>query len=429
MYNANLSILKVKKGKLQPDFNPGNYPYLDAPIPFSDSASPAYNDKQSNSLIADPEIQLAKITINGTPVENGAEYVISNLAVGSNSVEIIVTSADGSNSNMYTVNMYRAIPIFKTGAGSYSGINPLEDGATQRGVSWPSPRFKDNGNGTVTDLLTGLMWSQNDNLILSDFDSSVAAANNLILGGYDDWRLPNVLELTSLISFNTTFQNYLSPFFSGITNTRKWWTSTINNSNMGLFFTSSDSIIEAISPSSFYSTWAVRDINPVSPVFVLPKTKGKPRYSGDDGNLQKGVEWPDPRFYTEIPGAVVDNMTSLMWFPVYEVPSPSPGGDNWYPSINWIKERINSGIRPNYGYSDWVLPNVNEIKTLANYSASDINWLNPFISIYIYPLWTSTSKNNSFAFYFYPDNQLINSDFKASYFNILPVRQARIINY
>ncbi|MBP9022658.1 MAG: cadherin-like beta sandwich domain-containing protein, partial [Spirochaetes bacterium] len=167
MYNANLSILKVKKGKLQPDFNSGNLPYLDAPIPFSDSASPAYNDKQSNSLIADPEIPLATITINGTPVENGSEHVITNLAVGTNNIEIKVTAADGIANQTYTVNMYRAIPIFKTGAGSYSGINPLEDGATQRGVSWPEKRFSiqsstitANGEkkeeSVVIDNMTGL---------------------------------------------------------------------------------------------------------------------------------------------------------------------------------------------------------------------------------------------------------------------------------
>ena len=36
-----------------------------------------------------------------------------------------------------------------------------DDGDLQPGVAWPSPRFKDHGNGTVTDRLTGLMWSRN----------------------------------------------------------------------------------------------------------------------------------------------------------------------------------------------------------------------------------------------------------------------------
>ena len=36
-----------------------------------------------------------------------------------------------------------------------------EDGESQKGVQIPSPRFTDNGDGTVTDNLTGLMWLQN----------------------------------------------------------------------------------------------------------------------------------------------------------------------------------------------------------------------------------------------------------------------------
>jgi hypothetical protein len=35
-----------------------------------------------------------------------------------------------------------------------------DDGDLEKGVDWPSPRFVDNGNGTVTDNLTGLMWLQ-----------------------------------------------------------------------------------------------------------------------------------------------------------------------------------------------------------------------------------------------------------------------------
>src|SRR3989338_4724914 len=39
-----------------------------------------------------------------------------------------------------------------------------DDGDIRAGVAWPNPRFTDNGNGTVTDNLTGLMWTKNANL-------------------------------------------------------------------------------------------------------------------------------------------------------------------------------------------------------------------------------------------------------------------------
>jgi hypothetical protein len=47
-------------------------------------------------------------------------------------------------------------PVPKTGqTTSYASG---DDGALQKGVAWPTPRFTDNSNGTVTDKLTGLIW-------------------------------------------------------------------------------------------------------------------------------------------------------------------------------------------------------------------------------------------------------------------------------
>jgi hypothetical protein len=39
-----------------------------------------------------------------------------------------------------------------------------DDGDLQMGVPWPNPRFTDNGDGTVIDNLTGLMWAKNANI-------------------------------------------------------------------------------------------------------------------------------------------------------------------------------------------------------------------------------------------------------------------------
>jgi len=77
-----------------------------------------------------------------------------------------------------------------------------QDGELQMGVPWPSPRFYDNGNGTVTDSLTGLMWTKNANLPGSAMTwyQAVDYCNNLTQGGYTDWRLPNVNELESLVN-------------------------------------------------------------------------------------------------------------------------------------------------------------------------------------------------------------------------------------
>jgi hypothetical protein len=73
------------------------------------------------------------------------------------------------------------------------------------------PSFTDNGDGTVTDNVTGLMWQQSpdtdgDGDIDADdkrsYDQAVAMTSTLDLGGYTDWRLPTIKELYSLIDFN-----------------------------------------------------------------------------------------------------------------------------------------------------------------------------------------------------------------------------------
>jgi hypothetical protein len=81
-----------------------------------------------------------------------------------------------------------------------------DDGDLDRGVAWPTQRFTDHGDGTVTDNLTGLMWAKNANLPhgyktwQEALDYIKSVNNGAGLASYDDWRLPNRKELFSLIN-------------------------------------------------------------------------------------------------------------------------------------------------------------------------------------------------------------------------------------
>jgi hypothetical protein len=107
-------------------------------------------------------------------------------------------------------------PVPKTGQTSCwdENGNPIDcegtgqDGELQKGLQWPDPRFTDNGDGTVTDNLTGLIWLKNANCFgWIDWNDALEASNNLAAGqcglndgsGSGDWRLPNISELHSLI--------------------------------------------------------------------------------------------------------------------------------------------------------------------------------------------------------------------------------------
>jgi hypothetical protein len=84
-----------------------------------------------------------------------------------------------------------------------------DDGDLRKGIDWPSLRFTDNGNGSVTDNLTGLIWLKNANCFgLRAWNDAVSDCNGLNSGecglsddsNPGDWRLPNRNELNSLLN-------------------------------------------------------------------------------------------------------------------------------------------------------------------------------------------------------------------------------------
>ncbi len=62
--------------------------------------------------------------------------------------------------------------------------------------------FADNGNGTITDAATGLMWMQNDSEKGMTWEEALKYAENQKFAGYNDWRLPNIKELQSIIDYS-----------------------------------------------------------------------------------------------------------------------------------------------------------------------------------------------------------------------------------
>lgn len=128
------------------------------------------------------------------------------------------------------------VPIACAGTG--------QDGELQRGVS---RSYTDNGNGTITDDKTGLMWEKlsldgsihdRDTLLTwSGAFGKVTSLNTAAFGGHADWRLPNVNELQTLSDYGTSNPAVAAAFNTGCafgctvltcscTASNEYWTST-----------------------------------------------------------------------------------------------------------------------------------------------------------------------------------------------------------
>jgi len=74
--------------------------------------------------------------------------------------------------------------------------------AVRGGQDWPFGNWVINGDATVIDTGTGLTWQQQGPDSQMNWKEALAYCENLSLAGHDDWRLPTVRELASLLDLN-----------------------------------------------------------------------------------------------------------------------------------------------------------------------------------------------------------------------------------
>lgn len=169
-------------------------------------------------------------------------------------------------------------PVAKTGQTTSYGTR--DDGAlaSQTGAAWPNPRFTNNGDGTVFDNLTGLVWLRDANCAgtktWGEARTWAAALADPSCGLSDDsvagqWRLPTIKELSSLIHAGVG-----GPAVPNTAGTGRWsdgdpftdvqsglyWSSTLYASSSGstwcVYFY--DSTVNVFNKNSTRYVWPVR---------------------------------------------------------------------------------------------------------------------------------------------------------------------------
>lgn len=283
-----------------------------------------------------------------------------------------------------------ASPIELPRTGQAISYSPGDSGALHIGRAWPAPRFTDNRNGTIRDNLTGLIWSGDANPLAGRYSGGTTVWQQALdeinrlnaesYLGYNDWRLPNINELSSLVHLGEQAQHswLSSNGFTGVADTYYWsGSSVIRAGSQAWTQNMTEGAAGALPKSGLALVWPVRGVSDLLPstgqlaCFNPAGQEIECTGSGQDGELRSGVPWPASRFSDNGDGTITDTMTGLIWpqnaNPAMDATfSFSGDGSMIWPDALECVARLNE--RAYLGYSDWRLPNRNEIVSLVNYA-------------------------------------------------------------
>lgn len=262
--------------------------------------------------------------------------------------------------------------------------NTGQDGDIQAGVEWPSPRFVDNGDGTVTDNLTGLMWLKDANCfgeghwqvaidMVSDFNTNPDSYNCTdYTANYTDWVLPNIIELESLVNLEEPNPaSWLNTQGFSNVQAEKYWSATTNQPNYDFGWNVGMGGYIGYAWKTYYTfhIWPVRDIVYAKPAQTWQTGQTDSYATGDDGDLQHGVSWPTPRFEDNGNGTITDHLTRLIW-----LKDANCGGTmTWDNALSFSNNLASDscGLTDGSVAGDWHLPNRKELLSLIDFSRHD----------------------------------------------------------
>ena len=219
--------------------------------------------------------------------------------------------------------------------------------------------YTDNGDGTVTDNITGLMWQQDMGEKIS-FSEAIEKVNGMTLAGYDDWRIPTIKELYSLIDFTGRVmgENAHELFID-----TEYFDQPLGDVSAG------EREIDAQTWSSthYKGLTMIGDSTIFGVNFIDGRIKGYPKYKPQNGQANEmyfrmvrgNPVYGKNHFIDNYDGTVSDSATMLMWQQADDAHSR-----DWLSSIQYCEDLELAG------YDDWHLPTIKELQSIVDYSRS-----------------------------------------------------------
>ncbi len=226
------------------------------------------------------------------------------------------------------------------------------------------PSYRLNSNGTVSDLITGLMWTR-DPGEKKTYDEAINGAADCEVGGYDDWRLPTIKELYSLIQLNGTDPDPMSIDTSGL---KPFIDDSVFIFQYGKE-EDGDRIIDSqfATSTKYVSTTMGGNETMFGVNFADGRIKGYPIFDRRRGGQKKfyvlyvrgNPEYGKNQFKDNRDGTITDEATGLTW-----MQADSEQGMDWPAALEYAESLEFAG------HNDWRLPNAKELQSIIDYTRS-----------------------------------------------------------